>query len=92
MPQTTDFNITEKMLKFFLEETINIIKDSGNILNITPENNFKAIMDKMLNSDDPEIKIDFSRFLMFRGFMFLIEKSTEIKMKQMSGEIFKPSL
>lgn len=90
MTQVANFEITEKMLKFFHEETINIIKDSNDIASISPESHFKAIMEKMLNSEDPEIKIGFSRFLMFRGFMFLIEKSTEIMMKQMPDKIFKP--
>ena len=70
--QTTEFAVTEKMFDFFMESSKEFVSLSG-IENPDVEEHFKFMLEKMLESNDPEIKIDFSRALMFKGFMGIIE-------------------
>lgn len=76
---------TVEQLKFFMNEGMNFVKEKTKELgkpydvegDVFVGELFLYISDKMLKSNNPEIKIEFSRFLMFQGFRELTAKMGE---------------
>ena len=73
-----EFKITKKQFDFFMEVSGEFVKE--NIKDIVSrslggmelqEKHFKFLCDRILSSDDPELKVNFSRSLMFKGFIEL---------------------
>lgn len=71
---------TVKMVKFFMDESKSFVWEQmeKGIYNPSPDKFvgelFLYISDKMLKSNDADIKDEFSRFLMFQGFRELTAK------------------
>ena len=50
-----------------------------------PDRMFSFVCDKILKSEDNEIKIELSRFLMFRGYSEFISVSTKASLMALKG-------
>jgi hypothetical protein len=70
-----EFKITKKQFDFFMEVSGEFVNE--NIKDIVSrsfsstelqEKHFRFLCDRILSSDDPELKVNFSRSLMFKGF------------------------
>ena len=73
-----EFKITKKQFDFFMEvsgefaeqNAPKIFSGEWGAIELQ-EKHFKFLCDKILNSNDPELKVNFSRALMFKGFIEL---------------------
>ena len=67
-----EFLMTPEQLEFFMDASkeyvmINVVK------NASEEGHFKFLCDKMLASNDPEIRVNMSRVMMYMGFQSLLQ-------------------
>ena len=79
---------TEKQLKFFQEST----SKSARIIGLqeamknpasSMDRQFELLLDEMFKSDDPEIKVEFSRVLMNIGFFEMMQLLNKAMIKQL---------
>jgi len=70
-----EFKITKKQFDFFMEVSEEFTKRNASKIFSgewgaieLQEKHFKFLCDRILSSDDPELKVNFSRYLMFKGF------------------------
>ena len=77
-PYDGEFKITREAFDFFMEVSgeftekniKEILSGEWNSTEVQ-ERHFKFLCDKILSSDNPELKVNFSRSLMFKGFLEL---------------------
>lgn len=75
--------MTPKMLDFFMAVSNEYVQQCPGLSN--GEAYFKFVCDKMLNHEDKDIKVQFSRVLMYMGFNRVVEcigKSVEDMLKK----------
>lgn len=63
--------MTPKMLDFFMAVSNEYVQQCPGLPN--SEAHFKFVCDKMLNHEDKDIKVQFSRVLMYMGFNSVVE-------------------
>ncbi len=73
---------TPKQINFLVEAGKQFVMSHNfkEDINSIPDRMFEFVCNKILESDDTEIKIDLSRFLMFRGYAEFISISNKAKM------------
>lgn len=81
-----ELQVTPKMLEFFMDASKEYAKNLKGIPD--QEEHFKFVCDKMLNHEDKDIRIQFSKVLMFLGFSSLMKSMTEALMSSLKKGLF----
>ena len=83
-----DFVPTPKMLKFFMDTS----KEYAETLadgRPSPKDHFTFMCDKMLASNDEELRVEYPRCILYMGFQTLMETVAKAIMHRMKNDLFK---
>lgn len=82
-----NLELNKKQFEFFGDTISEFAVENKHLLtDITfPEKSFVNLCNKMLASEDSEIRVDLSRILMFNGMMRMMEMFVKISLERFEG-------
>ena len=84
-----NLELNKKQFEFFGDTIAEFADENKHLLtDITfPEKSFMNLCNKMLASEDSEIRVDLSRILMFNGMMRMMEMFVKFNQERFEGAI-----